>query len=200
MNSNYDKKIVINTNNILKNININKKVLSSYKNEETAIIKINDKSKFSKKTKINSVEILVLNGTYINEYGKFKKGTYLRLSKEDESLIKTNSKTTIFRKTNHFKDKSKIIIDTNSSQWFDGQGNLKVMPLFDQTALVKWPNNEKFIKHTHWGGEEIYVLKGTFIDEYGKYEKNTWLRNPHLSQHYPYVKDETIIFVKTGHL
>jgi len=184
----------------LKNININKKVLSSYKNEETAIIKINDKSKFSKKTKINSVEILVLNGTYINEYGKFKKGTYLRLSKEDESLIKTNSKTTIFRKTNHFKDKSKIIIDTNSSQWFDGQGNLKVMPLFDQTALVKWPNNEKFIKHTHWGGEEIYVLKGTFIDEYGKYEKNTWLRNPHLSQHYPYVKDETIIFVKTGHL
>jgi anti-sigma factor ChrR (cupin superfamily) len=54
--------------------------------------------------------------------------------------------------------------------------------------------------HTHWGGEEIFVLKGIFMDEYGEYKIGTWLRNPHLSKHFPYVKEETIIFVKTGHL
>ena len=74
------------------------------------------------------------------------------------------------------------------------------MPLSDQTALVKWPKNERFLAHKHWGGEEIFVLSGTFMDEHGAYTKNTWLRSPHLSEHFPFVKEETIIFVKTGHM
>ena len=28
----------------------------------------------------------------------------------------------------------------------------------------------------------------------------SWLRSPHLSQHTPFVREETIILVKTGHL
>lgn len=27
-----------------------------------------------------------------------------------------------------------------------------------------------------------------------------WLRSPHLSEHFPYVEEETVILVKTGHL
>jgi anti-sigma factor ChrR (cupin superfamily) len=74
------------------------------------------------------------------------------------------------------------------------------MPLYEQTALVKWPKNEKFISHKHWGGEEILVLKGIFIDEHGEYPQGYWIRSPHLSEHFPYVEEETIILVKTGHL
>ena len=36
--------------------------------------------------------------------------------------------------------------------------------------------------------------------EHGRYPAGSWLRSPHLSQHFPYVEDETIILVKTGHL
>lgn len=74
------------------------------------------------------------------------------------------------------------------------------MPLDVQTALVKWPKDERFIPHKHWGGEEIFVLEGVFMDEYGNYPKGSWMRSPHLSEHFPFVKEETIIFVKTGHL
>ncbi|MCZ6797577.1 MAG: cupin domain-containing protein, partial [Gammaproteobacteria bacterium] len=28
----------------------------------------------------------------------------------------------------------------------------------------------------------------------------TWMRSPHNSEHCPYVEDETIIWIKTGHL
>ncbi len=77
---------------------------------------------------------------------------------------------------------------------------MEVISLFNQTALVKWPKNERFIPHKHWGGEEVFVLKGTFMDEHGKYPTGHWLRSPHLSEHYPFVEDETIIWVKTGHL
>lgn len=54
--------------------------------------------------------------------------------------------------------------------------------------------------HTHFGGEEIFVLKGTFKDEHGEYPEGTWLRSPHMSSHHPWVDEETIILVKTGHL
>lgn len=36
--------------------------------------------------------------------------------------------------------------------------------------------------------------------EFGSYPTGTWLRSPHRSQHYPYVEDETVIWVKVGHL
>jgi anti-sigma factor ChrR (cupin superfamily) len=85
-----------------------------------------------------------------------------------------------------------------------GQGRLKVMPLHSyegqNTALVRWPAGEVFQPHRHFGGEEILVLSGTFEDEHGKYPPLTWIRSPHMSKHHPFVKEDTVILVKTGHL
>lgn len=203
MNSNYEKRALINTANMQwqeNSKNVLKKVLSRKDNEETSLIKLNDNSILNQNSKINSVEIFVLEGTYINQYGEFSEGTYLKLSEENESLVKTDNTCVIFRKTNHFTNEQKIIVNTKTSQWLKGQGNLEVMPLDVQTALVKWPKDEKFIPHSHFGGEEIFVLKGVFMDEHGQYPKGSWIRSPHLSAHFPYVEEETIIFVKTGHL
>ena len=74
------------------------------------------------------------------------------------------------------------------------------MPLDIQTTLVKWPKDERFIPHKHWGGEEVLVLEGVFMDEYGNYPKDTWIRSPHLSEHFLFVKEETIIFVKKKYI
>lgn len=204
MNSDYEKRALIDTNTIpwqeTKTKNVFKKVLSIKGKEETSFIKLNEGSYLTQIKKINSVEIFVLEGSYINEYGEYPKGTYLRLPKENEALVKSDEGCTIFRKTNFFTDTQEIIIDTNNTKWLQGQGNLEVKPLHEQTALVKWPKDEKFIPHQHWGGEEIVVLQGTFIDEHGEYPKNTWIRSPHLSEHFPHVDEETIIFVKTGHM
>lgn len=204
MNSDYEKRALIDTDTMqwqeMQIKNVFKKILSIKDKEETSFIKLNEGSRLNITSKINSVEIFVLEGIYINEYGEFPKGTYLRLSEEDEALVKSDKGCIVFRKTNFFTEKQKIIIDTNTTTWLQGQGNLEVKPLYEQTALVKWPKGERFIPHKHWGGEEIVVLTGTFMDEYGKYPKNSWIRSPHLSEHFPYVEEETIIFVKTGHM
>jgi anti-sigma factor ChrR (cupin superfamily) len=63
-----------------------------------------------------------------------------------------------------------------------------------------YPADEKFLPHRHYGGEEILILSGVFQDEYGEYPKGTLPRSPHLSVHHPYVSEETLILVKTGHL
>ena len=204
MNDNYETRALINTNDLewenTQNKGIYKKLLSKKENEETSILKIEENSKLNNDSKINSVEIFVLEGIYKNEFGEFKSGTYLNLPNENEAFVSSNTGCVIFRKENCDKGVENIIIDTNSTPWLSGQGNLEVMPLYTQTALVKWPQNERFIPHKHWGGEEIFVLKGRFMDEHGIYPKGSWIRSPHLSTHFPFVEEETIIFVKTGHL
>lgn len=204
MNDNYETRVLINTNDLewenTQNKGIYKKLLSKKEDEETSILKIEENSKLNNNSKINSVEIFVLEGIYKNEFGEFKSGTYLNLPNENEAFVSSNTGCVIFRKENCDKGVENIIIDTNSTPWLSGQGNLEVMPLYTQTALVKWPQNERFIPHKHWGGEEIFVLKGRFMDEHGIYPKGSWIRSPHLSTHFPFVEEETIIFVKTGHL
>lgn len=204
MNDNYETRVLINTNDLewenTQNKGIYKKLLSKKEDEETSILKIEESSKLNNDSKINSVEIFVLEGVYKNEFGEFKSGTYLNLPNEDEASVSSTTGCVIFRKENCDKGVENIIIDTNLTPWLKGQGNLEVMPLYTQTALVKWPQNERFIPHKHWGGEEIFVLKGRFMDEYGIYPESSWIRSPHLSTHFPFVEEETIIFVKTGHL
>lgn len=204
MNSDYEKRALIDTNTMqwqeIEKKDVFKKILAIKDKEETSFIKLSEGSHLNTNSKINSVEIFVLEGTYINEYGEFEKGTYLRFSKEDEAFVKSDKGCVIFRKTNFFTEEQKLIVDTNTTGWLQGQGNLEVKPLHEQTALVKWPKGERFIPHKHWGGEEIVVLTGTFMDEHGKYPKHSWIRSPHLSEHFPFVEEETIIFVKTGHM
>ena len=69
------------------------------------------------------------------------------------------------------------------------------------TSLVRYAPNSSFSPHEHWGGEEIFVLEGTFYDEHDNYPAGSWLRSPHLSEHCPYTKDNgALIYVKVGHL
>jgi anti-sigma factor ChrR (cupin superfamily) len=105
------------------------------------------------------------------------------------------------------EDHKQVRIDTRNTDWQPGIGNLKVMPLHqlsnngvnESTALVFWPAGEHFQSHTHFDGEEILVISGEFMDEYGRYPTGSWLRSPFMSQHNPFVEEDTVMLVKTGH-
>ncbi len=153
----------------------------------------------------SSKEILVLSGELENENLVFSTGSYFRIPKNKNLSLKANQNTSIFIKENAgVGDDEKIYAKPASKIWYPGHGNLKVMPLHnlgnDTASLVWWPAGEKFTPHKHWGGEEIFVMSGEFIDEHGRYPTGTWIRSPHLSSHFPYVEKDTIILVKVGHL
>lgn len=151
-------------------------------------------------------EILVLEGIFSDENGDYPAGTYIRSPPGSHHAPYSEEGCVLFVKLCQFdaRDQDSLRIDTNNTPWLQGQGGLQVMPLHqfehESTALVKWPAGEVFKPHKHFGGEEILVLSGTFEDEHGCYPANTWLRSPHLSQHCPFVKEDTVIWVKTGHL
>ena len=151
-------------------------------------------------------EILVLDGTFSDEHGDFGPGTYFRNPPGTSHAPFSENGCTLFVKLHQFQpnDTQPVCIDTCTAAWLPGQGGLEVMPLHDfegeHTALVKWPAGEVFQPHKHFGGEEIFVLSGEFYDEHDRYPKGTWIRSPHMSQHHPFVEQETIILVKVGHL
>ncbi len=65
------------------------------------------------------------------------------------------------------------------------------------TSLVRYAPNAEFPAHTHEGGEEIFVLEGTFGDEHGLYPAGTYIRNPIGTRHSPRVgPNGATIFVK----
>jgi len=172
----------------------------------TSIVRYAAGSRFASHPHPFGEEILVLDGVFSDETGDYPAGTYIRNPPGSSHAPFSENGCTLFVKLDQFAqgDDQTIRINTQSTPWLPGQGGLEVMHLHsfegEHTALVKWPENERFLPHKHFGGEEILVLSGTFRDEHGDYPTLTWLRSPHMSEHYPFVKEETIIWVKTGHL
>ena len=172
----------------------------------TSIVRYDQGSAFNTHPHPMGEEIFVLEGVFSDQDGDYPAGTYLRNPPGSEHAPFSNEGCVIFVKLNQFdeRDLSTVRVNTKQTPWLEGIGNLKVMPLHDfeheHVALVKWPVGERFQPHKHFGGEEILVISGEFKDEFGSYPKGTWIRSPHMSEHFPFVEQETVILVKTGHL
>ena len=172
----------------------------------TSIVEFEAGSSFRSHEHPLGEEILVLEGVFSDHEGDFPAGTYIRNPEGFSHAPFSKEGCVILVKLHQFdkEDTAQVRIDTKNTEFQPGQGNLEVLPLHDfageHTALVKWPAGEKFVLHQHWGGEEVYVIYGEFIDEHGRYPAGSWIRSPHLSKHHPYVEEETLILVKTGHL
>lgn len=175
----------------------------------TSLVRYAPNSSFSKHSHGGGEEFFVLEGVFSDEHGHYPAGSYIRnpIGTSHTPQIGPEG-AMIFVKLQQFSesDQLQVVTDTNADDWLPGLvDGLEVMPLHtfgsEQVALVKWAPNTQFSQHQHWGGEEIYVLSGTFYDQYGVYPEGSWIRSPHLSEHQPFTRGEgALIFVKTGHL
>ena len=152
-------------------------------------------------------EFLVLSGTFEDEFGRYPAGTYVKNPPGSSHAPGSTEGCVLFVKLRHLQeaDTQRVVVDMNTAAWRPGLvEGLSVLPLSSfgtaHTALVRWAPGTHFQRHTHWGGEEIFVVDGTFEDEHGRYPKGTWMRSPHLSSHQPFSTEGCTILVKTGHL
>lgn len=172
----------------------------------TSIVRYDPGAKFSAHGHPLGEEIFVLEGTFSDETGDYPAGTYFRNPEGFNHAPFSEEGCTILVKLHQFQanDSQHVQLDTTTASWQPGHGNLKVLPLFslgtESVALVKFPAGERFQRHAHYGGEEIYVISGELIDEHGRYPAGTWIRSPHLSEHQPFAEVDTLIWVKVGHL
>ncbi len=173
----------------------------------TSIVRYAPGSYFSAHTHNGGEEFIVLEGVFSDEHGDFGPGTYVRNPVGSSHTPYSKDGATILVKLWQMApgDQTQVTIDTHQAQWAPGLvDGLKVLPLHtygsENVALVKWAPGTTFQTHRHWGGEEIFVLEGTFADDHGVYPQGTWLRSPHGSVHTPYSEAGCLIYVKTGHL
>lgn len=174
----------------------------------TTIVRFAPNSQFDPHTHGGGEEFLVLEGVFSDEHGDYPAGSYVR------NPIGTSHRPhigpegcTILVKLCQFSetDTDQKAIDTRNAAFQPGsRPGLTVLPLHsheaENVALVRWAPGTRFADHAHWGGEEIFVLEGTFQDEHGAYPAGTWIRSPHLSRHNPWSDEGCLIYVKTGHL
>lgn len=173
----------------------------------TTIVRFTPGSSFSMHTHGGGEEFLVLDGVFSDEHGDFGAGYYMRNPVGTSHTPFTLKGCTILVKLWQFQDDDNetVKIDTRSMPFSPGLvDGLSVLPLHqfktESTALVRWQPGTVFNRHTHFGGEEIYVIEGTFEDEYGSYPEGSWIRSPHMSNHTPFSNDGCLIYVKVGHL
>lgn len=175
----------------------------------TSLVRYAPNSEFSQHVHSGGEEFLVLEGEFADEHRTYPVGSYVRNPIGTAHSPRVGEQgCVIFVKLQQFDpgDQSQFVIDTRNQQWSPGLiPGLEVMSLHqyerEQVALVKWAPHTEFNEHTHWGGEEILVIAGTFFDEHGEYPAGTWIRSPHQSRHKPFTRDDgALIYVKVGHL
>lgn len=90
------------------------------------------------------------------------------------------------------------------AQWLDSPSGGVTRRVLDRigaevaraTSVVRYAPGAQFPTHVHGGGEEIFVLEGTFSDEQGDYPPGSYLRNPPASSHAPFSREGCTLLVK----
>lgn len=172
----------------------------------TSIVRYQPGARFDAHSHPLGEEIFVLEGVLSDDDGDYPAGTYLMNPPGSVHSPFSEIGCVLFVKLRHLGSDplEREVVDTHQAPWLQGLvPGLTVMPLMRQgtgSTLVRWAPQTYFSPHRHYGGEEIFVIEGTFEDEHGIYPAGSWIRSPHMSLHQPFSRQGCTIFVKTGHL
>jgi len=175
----------------------------------TSLVRYAPNSRFPTHEHGGGEEILVLEGEFADEHGRYPTGYYLRNpigtahapAGGDEGAL-------IFVTLHQFSpaDRERKVIDTHAAGWQPGSEiglEVKSLHAFDGewVSLVQWAPDTRFAPREYRGGAEVLVLEGALHDERGDYPAGSWLRLPPQGRHLPYTGPEgALTFVKEGHL
>ena len=213
LNSDYSQRVVLNHHDLpwvnSPSAGVERRMLDRIGEEAakaTSIVRYQPETAFPVHAHDQGEEILVLEGCLSDETGDYPAGSYVMNPPGSSHAPFSKTGCTLFVKLRHLGPEhiKREIVNTNTAVWLQGMvPGLMVMPLMRQgngSTLVRWAPGTYFSPHRHFGGEEIFVVAGTFEDEHGAYPQGSWIRSPHMSLHQPFSKEGCTIFVKTGHL
>ncbi len=162
LNMNFDERLAINTQmqewQASPSSTVWRKPLEREAKESghtTSVVKYEAGASFKQHSHPYGEEILVLEGVFSDEHGDYPAGTYLRNPPGSKHSPFSKEGCVILVKLNQFdkRDLAEVRVNTNTAEWLQGQGGLKVMPLHnfehEHVALVKWPVGEVFNQKVH---------------------------------------------------
>ena len=176
----------------------------------TSLVRYTSGGAFAAHEHPDGEELLILDGVFSDEHGDYPAGTFVMNPDGSRHAPRSAPGCSLLVRLRQYPgaDRPRLVENTKAPEhWRPGLvEGLSVRPLYaqaghpEQVALVRWAPGTHFQRHTHWGGEEIFVLEGEFADEHGRYPQGTWIRSPHLSTHTPFSDNGCLIYVRVGGL
>ena len=175
----------------------------------TSLVRYAPNSTFSPHVHSGGEEFLVLEGEFGDEHQTYPVGTYVRNPIGTSHAPRVGDEGCVILVKLHQFDKddtAQVVIDTRDPDLpSESVAGLTATCLHqfqeERVILVRWEANTPFKEHTHHGGEEVFVIEGSFSDEYGDYPAGSWVRYPDQSSHSAFTREEgALLFLKAGHL
>ncbi len=172
----------------------------------TSIVRYEPGASFKSHNHPLGEEILVLEGTFSDETGDFHAGTYFRNPKGFVHSPFSKEGCIILVKLHQMApdDTTRVAIEMDKAAWTQENNGVKKLALHsfshEQVSLIKVPAGIRIpVGHQHQG-EEIYVISGNYRDEFGSFDAGTWCRLPPGTIHNHVCSEDSLLWVKTGHL
>lgn len=174
----------------------------------TSLVRFQPNSQFDAHSHGGGEEFLVLEGVFSDEHADYPAGSYVRnpIGTAHTPHI-GEAGATIMVKLHQFtqEDQAHFSLDTRGLEFQPGASAGVQEAVLHQTEgervrLVRFDPGARAVGHEHHGGEEVFVIEGSFSDEHGDYPAGTWMRSPDGSSHTPWSDEGCLLYIKTGHL
>jgi len=173
----------------------------------TSVVRFQENSHFPSHDHPEGEEILVLEGVFSDEHGDWPAGSYLLNPEGFRHAPYSRDGCLLFVKLRQFpgRDRRHVATSTDAVAWQLVAGRMK-KDLYaqtgyaDSTRLERWLPGSSLGEVSYRCGAELFVLSGSFEDELGAYDVNTWLRLPAQSTHHPRTMEGCTLYIKEGGL
>ena len=153
----------------------------------TSVVRYKAGARFPAHDHPGGEEILVLDGVFSDEHGNWPAGTYLLNPEGFRHGPFSEQGCTLFVKLRQFpgRDRKHIAMQTDNMPWIEtggGRAASKTLytqqPYTDRTRLERWESPADRGELTFPMGAELFVLEGSFSDQFDSYRSHSWLRIP----------------------
>lgn len=172
----------------------------------TSVVRFQEQSRFPAHGHPDGEEILVLSGVFSDEHGDWPGGSYLLNPQGFSHAPYSREGCLLFVKLRQYPgpDRRHVALDTRTMPWEPAGGGRERKLLYaqpgyaDTTRLERWPAGASPGVLSYPLGAELFLLDGSFEDEYGRYDALTWLRVPARYAHRPVTQEGCELYIKEG--
>jgi len=172
----------------------------------TSVVRYQEYSQFPPHDHPEGEEILVLSGVFSDEHGNWPEGSYLLNPEDFRHAPYSRNGCLLFVKLRQYPgmDRRHVAVSTHTMPWEPVSAGRERKVLYaqpgyqDTTRLERWSADSALGELAYARGAELYVLDGSFEDEYGRYDAHTWMRLPAHFTHRPTMQERCELYIKEG--
>lgn len=173
----------------------------------TSVVRYLPGSRFPSHDHPEGEEILVLDGVFSDEHGDWSAGTYLLNPEGFRHGPFSREGCTLLVKLRQFPgaDRQHVARQTAELPWLDSvRKTVSWKKLYaqegysDHTRMERWDSPAAIGQVNYPQGVELFVLSGSFADQWGHYPRHSWLRIPAGGSITPTSNEACELYIKEG--